>query len=146
MRLATQRRSGKLLFPDAELMASLVDLYFTQANTYLPLLHKPTFIGGIREGLHLRDLSFGCIVLLVCAIGARFSDDPRVILEEEKASQSAGDPPTYLSAGWAYFCQVQDVLPLLSLRPPRLYEMQLMSVSAYRSYHAPSELTRQFEI
>ncbi|KAJ7849906.1 fungal-specific transcription factor domain-containing protein, partial [Mycena leptocephala] len=46
-------------------------------NIYLPLLHRPTFERGLAEGLHLRDDGFAATVLVVCAIGSRWSMDPR---------------------------------------------------------------------
>ena len=70
-------------FPDPDLIESLSEIYFTESNIHMPLLHRPTYYQGIRDKLHLKDISFGSIVLLVCAIGARYSDDPRVFLEEE---------------------------------------------------------------
>jgi hypothetical protein len=46
---------------------------------YLPLLHRPTFQNA--SGLHRVYLSFGAVVLLVCALGAKYSDDLRVLLD-----------------------------------------------------------------
>lgn len=94
-------------FPDFELMSTLVDLYFAYANTYMPVLHRPTFEMGIRDGLHLRDEGFGSTVLLVCAIGSKFSDDPRVF--------SAADSEQ--SAGWHYFLRVQTMRRAVKLTP-----------------------------
>ena len=93
-------------------------------NIYLPLLHEPLFLAAIAEGLHLRDYDLGCVVLLVCALGARFCDDPRVLLEEEEEEPVAdgnededmedgeGKKPKvrrtgWHSAGWKYFRQVK---------------------------------------
>ena len=42
-------------FPPPDLLEKLIDLYFKNMNDYLPLLHRPTFEQGVREGLHLRD-------------------------------------------------------------------------------------------
>ena len=92
-------------------------------NDFLPLLHRPTFEQGIREGLHLHDEGFGSTVLLVCANGARFSDDPRALLDEREHPQSAG---------WKWFQQVQMVRKSL-LEPPRLYDLQIYAVR--RSFH-----------
>ena len=74
-------------FPPDDLMPALWDLFFTRCNMYMPLLHRPTFEQGIADGLHLRDEGFGSTVLLACAIGARFSGDPRVLLEGTESEQ-----------------------------------------------------------
>ena len=57
------------------LMAQLVHSYFANYNIYMPILHRPTFEKGIREGCHLVDQGFGATVLLVCALGAKFVED-----------------------------------------------------------------------
>lgn len=106
-------------FPPEDLMPTLIEFYFTRSNVYMPLLHRPTFEKGINDGLHLRDEGFGSTVLLVCALGARFSDDPRVFLEGTESQHSAG---------WKWFRQVQWVRRSL-LSPPRLYDLQIASVS-----------------
>ncbi|KAI0351927.1 hypothetical protein OH77DRAFT_1461366 [Trametes cingulata] len=77
-------------FPQGDLLHELVNLYFRQHNDYTPLLHEPTFWSDIEDGLHLRDAQFGAIVLLVCANGARFSDDPLVLLDGSDSWNSAG--------------------------------------------------------
>ena len=90
-------------------------------NDLLPLLHRPTFEQSVREGLHLRDEGFGSTVLLVCANGARFTDDARVLLDGAEVPQSAG---------WKWFQQVQMVRKSL-LAPPRLYDLQIYAVGGY---------------
>ena len=105
-------------FPPPDLLEKLIDLYFKNMNDYLPLLHRPTFEQGVREGLHLRDEGFGSTVLLVCANGSRFTDDPRVLLDDNTIPQSAG---------WKWFQQVQMVRKSL-LAPPRLYDLQIYAV------------------
>ena len=77
----TQKEYATYTFPEDNLLYALVDLYFKEINTYLPLLHKPTFIAQLIARRHLADESFAPIVLLVCAVGARFTKDPRVLLE-----------------------------------------------------------------
>ncbi|KAJ7730830.1 fungal-specific transcription factor domain-containing protein [Mycena olivaceomarginata] len=97
-------------FPSNTLLSTLIDLYFTRQNVYLPLLHRPTFERGVAEGLHLRDDGFAGTVLLVCAIGSRWSTDP--------GSASGG-----LECGWEWFNQV----PLAGNRllgPTTLSELQ----------------------
>ncbi|KAJ7661660.1 hypothetical protein B0H17DRAFT_953534, partial [Mycena rosella] len=89
-----------LIFPDPDLLRSLVSDYFAKVNILLCLLHRPTFERGLSAGLHLEDRRFGATVLAVCALAAKYSDDPRVLLEGTN---------TQLSAGWKYFRQLQLV-------------------------------------
>jgi hypothetical protein len=91
-------------------------------NAFLPLLHRPIFDKSLVDGLHLRDDGFGAVVLLVAAVGARFSDDPRVALPGTDAMHSAG---------WAWFNQVQMVRRSL-FSPPSLYDLQIYCVRDHR--------------
>ncbi|KAJ3561273.1 hypothetical protein NP233_g10294 [Leucocoprinus birnbaumii] len=77
-------------FPPLDLIGSLVEHYFTQINPFLPLLHRPTFQQGIDESLHYSDQYFGAVVLLVCALGSRYSEDPRIFVEGSNTARSAG--------------------------------------------------------
>ena len=106
-------------FPPSDLMRDLVELYFRNINDVIPLLHEPTFKQAIETQLHLRRGGFGATLLLVCANGARFTDDPRVILDGSTLRQSAG---------WKWFNQV-DITRRSPYAPPRLYDIQLYSVS-----------------
>ncbi|GBE88069.1 predicted protein [Sparassis crispa] len=108
-------------FPGQELMNKLIEHYFVNVNEYAPLLHRPSFEEGIKNGLHLTDEGFGSTVLLVCAIGARFSSDPRVFLADYKDETH--------SAGWKWFQQVQMIRKSL-LAPPRLYDLQIYALAA----------------
>ncbi|KAI0950725.1 hypothetical protein AcW1_007961 [Taiwanofungus camphoratus] len=108
-------------FPDDDLLSTLVGLYFVNVNHYIPLLHRPTFEDGIKDGLHLRDEGFGSVVLLVCAIGSRFTDDPRVFLKEYSSSSH--------SSGWQWFKKVQ-MIRKSPLAPPRLYDLQIYCLTA----------------
>jgi hypothetical protein len=87
-------------FPDVDLMPVLVDKYFSDVNLILPLLHRPTFECYIIDGLHLRKDSFASVLLMVCALGARYTLDPRVRCE--------GDS-TGASSGWKWFVQAKSV-------------------------------------
>ncbi|KAJ7458327.1 fungal-specific transcription factor domain-containing protein [Mycena galericulata] len=59
-------------FPDNNLLALLVSLYFSNVNMFIPLLHRPTFLQCINEGLHLHHSGFAATVLLVCAVGSLY--------------------------------------------------------------------------
>ena len=106
------------VFPPRDLLDTLVDLYFRRMNSHLPLLHEPTFKNAIRAGKHLRDGGFGATVLLVCAIGSRFTRDPRVLLPDS-------DHP--YSAGWKWFRAVEKVRRL-SFAPAGLHDLQVYAV------------------
>jgi hypothetical protein len=109
-------------FPEPDLLGELVDHYFKESNNYLPILHRPIFEKAIAEGLHLHDNGFGGVVLMVCAIGSRYTHDPRVFLR---------GAPTQ-SSGWKYYNQVQMVRKS-PLAPPRLYDVQQYAVSSCNS-------------
>ncbi|KAL1665450.1 fungal-specific transcription factor domain-containing protein [Schizophyllum commune] len=102
-------------FPEDDLMNHLVDLYFKYINPFLPLLHRFTFEGLIRQGEHFKDREFGGVLLLVCANASRYSDDPRVLLPGANSQHSAG---------WKYYQQVTVVRSNL-LKKPTLYELQM---------------------
>lgn len=74
--------------PPADLLPTLVDAYFD--NAFFPVIHRPLFEKQLREGLHLREIAFLRVVLLVCACGARWCDDPRVLDDRWPVSLSAG--------------------------------------------------------
>ncbi|EPQ54349.1 hypothetical protein GLOTRDRAFT_78355 [Gloeophyllum trabeum ATCC 11539] len=105
-------------FPEPDLMAALLKLHYDKVHSLSPVLHWPTFERGVREGLHLRDYRFGAVLMMVCATAARYSDDPRVMLEGH-------DSPA--SAGWKWFHQVQDARKSM-LAPTTLYDLQLYSL------------------
>ncbi|KAM5544367.1 hypothetical protein V8D89_002027, partial [Ganoderma adspersum] len=107
-------------FPPRDLMDVLVDLYFCHMNSCFPLLHEPTFKRSIEAGLHVRNGGFGATVLLVCAIGSRFTRDPRVLLD-------GSDHP--YSAGWKWFLLVNGVRRL-SFAPVKLHDLQVYTLMA----------------
>ncbi|KAF8339841.1 fungal-specific transcription factor domain-containing protein [Cantharellus anzutake] len=107
-------------FPPADLMPRLFDLFFRRLDPFLPVIHRPTFEAQVKDGLHFRCTPFTCVVLLVCAVGSRYCDDPRVCLED-------GGPP---SAGWKYFIQVKDLKKSLHA-PATLADIQVFVLVAY---------------
>ncbi|KAF9073616.1 putative fungal-specific transcription factor [Rhodocollybia butyracea] len=109
------------LFPEDDLMASLIDLYFENINLLLPLLHRPTFMNAIAEGLHLSDAFFGASVLLVCALGSRHSNDTRAFSE---------GPSVPSSAGWQWYVQAPLIRTHLQLSAkPTLHEIQCYALA-----------------
>ncbi|KAM5544333.1 hypothetical protein V8D89_001993 [Ganoderma adspersum] len=107
-------------FPPRDLVDALVDLYFRHTNCHYPLLHEPTFKKAVEAGQHLRNGGFGATVLLVCAIGSRFTRDPRVLLQD-------CDHPH--SAGWMWFRQVEGARRS-SLAPAKLHDLQVYALMA----------------
>ncbi|KAJ7253504.1 fungal-specific transcription factor domain-containing protein [Mycena rebaudengoi] len=104
-------------FPPPDLAPVLVDLYFAHTNLHLPLLHRPTFERALAGGLHHTNDAFAATFLLVCALGARWSTDARVVLPGEE----------HQSAGWRWFAQV----PMRDLLVPlALYDLQVYALSA----------------
>ncbi|KAJ7713453.1 hypothetical protein B0H14DRAFT_3016379 [Mycena olivaceomarginata] len=85
-------------FPPKDLLDDLVSLYFDRINILVGVCHRPTFERSVASGLHLVDHSFGAVVLAVCALASRTSNDPRVVLEGTNSK---------LSSGWEWFQQIQ---------------------------------------
>ena len=87
-------------------------------NLIFPLLHRPTFEQSLADNLHLRDARFAVVVLLVAAVGARFSSDPRVYAPGTKELNSVG---------CVWFRQVRiELRSLYTL--PNLHDLQTYSV------------------
>lgn len=86
-------------------------------NPFLPVLHRPSFERALNDRRHLTDIGFGSVVMLVCAIGALWTDDGRVYIEGMSKH----------SSGWKWFEQVQ-VQRKSFLGPPRLYDLQIYAV------------------
>ncbi|KAJ6540838.1 fungal-specific transcription factor domain-containing protein [Mycena vulgaris] len=100
-----------LLFPDDEVMESLVSLYFSHVNLLIPLLHRPTFEEDINQRLHMHHTGFASTVLLVCAVGSLYLKSPRVSKREREA------------LGWRYYDQVELRGHRLHQRPT-VYDLQ----------------------
>ncbi|KAJ1305275.1 hypothetical protein OPQ81_000303 [Rhizoctonia solani] len=113
-----------LHLPPLDLFESLVDLFFTHVSPQIPILHEPTLRVQIRSGLHTRDYSFARLMLAICALGARWSKDPRVLHESEREAVEAGKPDApRLSAGVKYFNQIR-LLRRSMPKPAVLFDIQ----------------------
>ena len=84
----------------------------------MPLLNRRLFEHDVRNGLHFRDNKFAAIVLAVCALGSRFSTDPRCL--------AYGDTSPCRN-GWKWFNQVPILLQSWYSRAC-LYDLQLACV------------------
>ncbi|KAF7297811.1 Fungal-trans domain-containing protein [Mycena kentingensis (nom. inval.)] len=85
------------VYPDNDLMAALVGLYFENVHSTLPILHRDAFERALSAKLHLRDGKFGATLLAVLAVASQYSDDPRVLVDGYSAQ----------SSGWMYMTQIQ---------------------------------------
>ncbi|KAF7294890.1 Zn(2)-C6 fungal-type domain-containing protein [Mycena indigotica] len=107
-------------FPDPDLLPVLVNLYFANVNCYHPILHRPTFERKLKDQLHLRDHRYAATLLMVCSLGARHCDDPRVCLD---------GVDSFHAAGWKWHSQVR-VIPKHLIYKPNLYELQTIALSS----------------
>ena len=99
-------------------MRHLLDTYFDIHNIILPILHRPTFERSLADKLHERNESFGEVVLLMCAVACRYSDDPRVTHPITTSTSNTG---------WNLFNQV-DRLRKTRLVGHQLYDAQVYAV------------------
>ena len=112
------------VFPRRDLMHKLIDAYFIHVNTYLALLHRPTFERDVKIGLHLRDRGFGAVLLLVCAIGSALASD-------SAHSRHSHQPPP----GFHWFDLVSTT-ELSLLARPRLFDLQTCAVRSFGDFGA----------
>ncbi|CAL1706909.1 unnamed protein product [Somion occarium] len=115
-------------FPPPELARSLSDYYFNMMNAHFPLLHRPTFDKQLENGLHERDIWFGCLCMSVFGVGARWSKDLGVLWDDDKGLSEAPDPtsPLWGSAGWKYIHVALEIHRTHSevILPACLFEIQ----------------------
>ncbi|KAE9395145.1 hypothetical protein BT96DRAFT_997922 [Gymnopus androsaceus JB14] len=109
-----------LTFPEDDLLQSLCTLYFIHVHPYIPLIHQVQFERAMSEGLHLQDRRFGLVALGVCAVGSRFSNDPRNLVDGTSNEHSLG---------WRWYEQT-SFLRGSFLEPPSLYDLQSCCLSA----------------
>ncbi|KZV65400.1 hypothetical protein PENSPDRAFT_655777 [Peniophora sp. CONT] len=105
-------------FPEPDLLTELVALFFKHTNTILPVLHRPSFERDLAEGRHLRESSFGVIVLCVCACASRLSDDTRCYMDGSQDRDSAG---------WRWFNQMRFV-PNTAFNPMTVSDLQVYAI------------------
>jgi hypothetical protein len=105
-------------FPPADLLYGLVDTWFKTRHTMLPLLHQPTFMKNLADGLHYREGAFAGVLLMVCACASRYSTDTRAIFPGTNS---------WSSAGWQWFIQARTYHQV-SLSSPCLHDVQMYCV------------------
>ncbi|KAK0467106.1 fungal-specific transcription factor domain-containing protein [Desarmillaria tabescens] len=119
-RLSQVQVNVEYSFPDNDLLWSLIGLYFTESNIFLPILHRPSFERLVSESTHVSDPVFARVLLAVCALGSRYSTDPRVLIDNDPSSN-----------GWKWMQQIFECrreIPFLS--SPLLYDCQSTCLSA----------------
>lgn len=117
--------------PPQDLIDSLVEIYFSNTGMHRPLLHKRTFReGDIQDPNHHRTL------WLVCAIGSRLSDDPRVLDSSEVGPN--GKALSYHSAGWPFFMKFVSIAKPLPALSPSLADLQQSALAAVFLHSLPS--------
>ncbi|KAJ7175406.1 fungal-specific transcription factor domain-containing protein [Mycena filopes] len=107
------------IFPQPDLITSLVQIYFATLHSTILILHRPSFERSVAEGLYLADHSFGGLLLAVLAVASRYSDDPRVFVEGDDTS---------LSAGWKFAIQLQILRRKAA--EPTIYDVQMYCLMA----------------
>ncbi|KAK0189249.1 fungal-specific transcription factor domain-containing protein [Armillaria mellea] len=100
-----------LKFPPPDLLDHLVSIFLNTTNAHFFILHGPTFRREIAAGTHFSERDFGNLVLGVCAVASRHSDDPRV------------GPPA--QAGWELYLQLRPIHLSRFSAPATLWELQL---------------------
>ncbi|KAI4518212.1 hypothetical protein K525DRAFT_209101 [Schizophyllum commune Loenen D] len=113
---------------EPSLIRMLVDLYFRTYNTYMTLLHRPTIERGIANGMHERHYGFGSLLLMICAVASRMTDDPRVYADKRPGAEN--------SAGWQWYSQIRFIRRTYPVGPD-LYELQAAALGVlYAHVHA----------
>ncbi|GAB1524472.1 Fungal specific transcription factor domain [Rhizoctonia solani] len=108
--------------PPADLIRSLVNLFFRHMNTFYPIFHRGWFEHRLLSGAHLASdttgRTFARLLLLVCAVASRWSSDPRVFIQGQT-----------LSAGYEFFRRAGPVTWAVRAQPS-IYDVQICILSA----------------
>ncbi|KAF5350768.1 hypothetical protein D9758_010394 [Tetrapyrgos nigripes] len=104
-------------FPDSDNLQILVNGYFAGGNQFCPLLHRPTFEKSIADNLHLRDHTFGALLLAVCANGSLSTNDQYLPANSD-----------VVKSGLKWFQQIPIAQASLD-HPLSLHQMQLLCLS-----------------
>jgi hypothetical protein len=132
-------------FPPQDLLEHLIDVFFRCVNSFLPILHRPTFEASVRDGFHLRDPSVGAVVLLLCAAASRWSDDPRVL---PQSLTDAEEQQPWSAAGWEFYFQVHARYRrnLLDTTTTSVLDLQMMAVSVRLDVDVYVSLTTNYTV
>ncbi|KAK0203119.1 fungal-specific transcription factor domain-containing protein [Desarmillaria ectypa] len=116
----TTSSSPPLVFPPPDLIDDLVDLFLSTTNRCLCIIHGPSFKRSVSSGLHLTSSTFGKLLLGVCALASRSSNDPRV-----------GEGH---SAGWKWYLQLRINPANAYSSPPTIWDLQLLPLMIFFLY------------
>ncbi|KAF8197733.1 fungal-specific transcription factor domain-containing protein [Mycena galopus ATCC 62051] len=100
-----------LNFPDPHLLKSLISLYFTHVNLFIPVLHRPLFEDDVSNQLHTRRADFAATLLLACALGCLYLPDSTVTSQDR------------VKLAWTWYDQVELCGHSLH-RQPTTYDLQ----------------------
>ncbi|KAJ7635834.1 fungal-specific transcription factor domain-containing protein [Mycena polygramma] len=106
-----------LSFPDDEQLTSLVSLYFSNVNIFLPVLQRRIFEDHVSQGLHRLQYDFACTLLLVCALGSLY------------LTQSSLSEHDRLTLAWEYYVQVELCGEFLR-QQPTTHDLQAYCLAA----------------
>ncbi|BGP46623.1 Gypsy retrotransposon integrase-like protein 1 [Rhodotorula kratochvilovae] len=116
-----RRPESAVPLPPPELAQRLIDAFFLNGSESCLFLHRAYFDDCVRKGLVEKDKSFRGLYYSVCAIGARFVDDPRLDPPVEPVADDANQLRT--ARGYSYFwtAVIAEKDPFT---PATLYDLQ----------------------
>ncbi|KAJ7599428.1 fungal-specific transcription factor domain-containing protein [Mycena floridula] len=110
--------------PAPDLADSLFDLYFERVNVTFPFLHRASMMRKWANGEQYYDKWFACACLGLFGIASRWSDDPRVLPEDE-------DRPKWTRSGWSYYRGAMGIIESAGITlQPTLHEVQGLLLTA----------------
>jgi hypothetical protein len=128
-------------WPVADLCQNLIDAYFEQENTWLPLFNRKIFQRDYDAGRYKHDVLFAKVCLMLFANASRLVDDPRVLWfagDEEKQKEAMANDASYRhSAGWRWLA-LTLMMGKSFLAVPVLEDLQAYAVSDYHRTVDPS--------
>jgi hypothetical protein len=81
----------ELHWPDPDLAAKLVEAYFSECNSFFPVVHRPTFMRQLSNPEMRCNRAWVSLAFGMFANAAKHLDDPRVLADpHEKYRHSAG--------------------------------------------------------
>ncbi|KAK0440955.1 fungal-specific transcription factor domain-containing protein, partial [Desarmillaria tabescens] len=113
-----------LRFPPPDLLDHLVSIFLNTTNAHFFLLHGPSFRREIAAGTHFSSRDFGNLVLGVCALASRHSDDPRI--------------GPLAQAGWEWYLQLRPIHLSRFSTAATLWELQLYPLMVLFLYSTTS--------
>ncbi|KAG8933375.1 hypothetical protein FRC02_012051 [Tulasnella sp. 418] len=114
-------------FPPKDLGRSLIELFFDNFIPQYPIVDKTSCLESFFKEKYKSDPSEAALYLLICAVGSKWSSDPRVCVSPE-LSEGKID---FLSSGWKYFNQICSLPPPSPFRPPKLQDLQVAALGAF---------------